>query len=188
MPTVMSPHQTSHHVHVDRTGPQKVCIGVGIAFIIVGLAGALMPGLLGMHLSMLHNLIHILSGALALWCGLTTANLAFNFCLGFGAIYGLLGILGFILGEPGYPAMGNMQADQNLFRVIPNFLELGTADHLVHLLIGAFLIFTAYSFRKDRSVYVRERTSSRFSVKELNRRSTLGESDYSKKNKTGQEP
>lgn len=184
MPTVMNPHRA--HFATDRSGPQKICLGMGFAFIVIGLMGVILPGILGMHLSMLHNLIHILSGALALWCGFTAPNRAYNFCLGFGAVYGLLGIAGFVMGEPGYPAMGHMEADQNLFRIIPNFLEFGTMDHVVHLLIGSFLLFTAFTFRKDRKFYTRERSSSEYTVSELNRRSTLGESDYSVKNKNGE--
>lgn len=150
MPTVMTPHRSSHHHGVVRTGPQKVCINGGFAFIIVGLVGVVIPGILGLHLSVLHNLIHILSGALALWCGYTSPRRAFNFALTIGAFYTMAGILGFILGEPGFPSVGHMEADQNLFRVIPNFLEFGTMDHTFHGLVGAFLLFTAYTFRKDR--------------------------------------
>lgn len=150
MPTVMTPHRPSHHNGVVRTGPQKVCIGGGFAFIFVGFIGVIMPGILGLHLSVLHNLIHILSGVFALWCGYTTALRAFNFTLFFGGMYTLLGILGFILGGPGYPSVGNMEADQYLLRVVPNFLEFGTMDHSFHALVGAFLIFTAYTFRKDK--------------------------------------
>lgn len=186
MPTVMNPHQA--HFSSQRSGPQKICLGMGFALIVVGLMGVIVPGLLGMHLSMLHNLIHIFSGALALWCGFTAANRAFNYCLGFGSLYALLGVVGFILGEPGYPAMGHLEADQNLFRMIPNFLEFGSMDHVVHLLIGSFLLFSAYTFRKDRSFYSRDRTSKNYTLKEVNRRSTLGESDFDVKNKNGEVP
>ena len=151
MPIVMNPQHMPRHTTSDRTPPQKVAITMGIAFLGIGFLGIILPGFLNMHLSSGHNLIHLSSGALALWCGYTKPNRAYNFCLGFGAVYGLLGILGFLVGVPGYPSMGHMEADQNLVRVIPNFLEFGTMDHLVHLFISAFLIFTAYTFRKDRT-------------------------------------
>lgn len=175
MPTVMNPHHVPHHHIAFRTTPQKICIAIGIALIIVGFMGVILPGMLAMHLSMVHNFIHIASGAVALWCGYSTSNRSILFCIFFGAVYAFLGVIGFILGEPGYPGVGHMEADQNLFRILPNVLELGTIDHIVHLLIGAFLLFTAYTFRKDRQV---EKISR---LGELNRRSTLGSSDYEKK-------
>lgn len=150
MPTVMKPQHYPHRGATFRTTPQKVCISMGIAFIVIGFLGVLMPGFLGMHLSMAHNMVHIVSGAVALWCGYTSLNRSMAFAIGFGAIYGLLGIAGYVLGSPGYPGVGNMEADQNLFRLIPNVLEFGSMDHIVHLLISAFLLFTAYTYRKDR--------------------------------------
>lgn len=150
MPTVMNPHHMPHHSKADRTAPQKVCIGLGVGFILIGLLGFILPGLMAMHLSPSHNVFHLVSGAIALWCGLTSFKGAFNYCVGFGALYGLLGIVGYLLGEPGFPSVGHMEADQNLFRAIPNVLEFGTMDHIVHMLISVFLLLTAYTFRKDR--------------------------------------
>lgn len=173
MPIVMNPRHVTHHETTKRSTPQKVCISLGVAFIIIGFVGVLMPGLLGMHLSMVHNLVHIVSGAVALWAGYANTNRAIGFCLWGGAVYGFLGIAGFVLGEPGYPGVGNMEADQNLFRVIPEVLEFGTMDHIVHLLISTFLLFTAFTFRKDR-------TKRNSNVNRLNRRSTLGSSDFGK--------
>ena len=150
MPAVMNPHQTGQERTKERSPVQKVCILVGAILVMIGLSGVLMPGLLGMHLSMLHNFAHILSGSLALWVGFSAPRKAFSYSLIFGGIYCFLGIIGFLYGEPGYPTVGNMEADQNLFKVAPNFLELGTMDHIAHLIIGSFLLFTAYTFRKDR--------------------------------------
>jgi len=149
MPTVMNPHSIGTRSTYSKSAPQKVCIGLGIVFVIVGLAGVMMPGLMGMHLSMVHNLIHLGSGFLALWSGYSSRRKAYNFCLAFGAIYGILGIAGFLIGAPGYPAVGHMEADQNLFRLIPNVLELGTMDHLVHILLSAIFLFTTFAHRKD---------------------------------------
>lgn len=151
MPTIMNPHHLPHREIILRTSPQKVAIGMGIVFLVIGFVGVMFPGFLEMHLSVAHNLIHIFSGALALWCGYSKDTRAYNFCLFFGAFYGLLGIAGFVIGSPGFPALGHMEADQNLFRVIPNILEFGSMDHIVHLLIATFLILTAYTFRKERT-------------------------------------
>ena len=131
---------------------------MGAAFVLIGVAGMIMPGLLSMHLSMAHNLIHLISGAIALAVGYSeNSRKAYSFAVTFGVIYGLLGVLGFIIGQPGYPGVGHMEADQNLLRVIPNVLEFGTMDHAVHLFLSAAFLFSAYSWKKrnleaDRSI------------------------------------
>jgi Domain of unknown function (DUF4383) len=104
---------------------------LGIGFLLVGIAGFLAPSLLGLHLSPVHNAIHLVSGALALWLGLKgTLNANRTFGFGFGAVYALLGIAGFVAGS------GNAR----LLAVAPNHLVLGTPDHIVHLILGlAFL-------------------------------------------------
>ncbi len=118
---------------------------LGVAFILVGLVGFISPGFLGTHLSLAHNLVHIISGAVALYFGLAgTLAGARLFDLVFGAVYLLLGVVGFLLGSPGAPTiagMADMGTDGRLFRVIPGALELGTMDHVVHILLGiVFLI------------------------------------------------
>jgi hypothetical protein len=140
-----------------KTPVQKVCLGIGVVFIVIGLAGILMPGLMGMHLSLTHDLIHLVSGALALWVG--NSNLpsrAYTFCIVFGSVYGLLGLAGFIIGTPGYPGVGHMEADQNLLRIIPNVFEVGTIDHIFHIMLSAVLLFTAYAWKKASREVSRE--------------------------------
>ena len=135
-----------------KTMTQKVCIGLGFVFVVTGLAGILMPGLMGMHLSLSHNFIHLVSGALALWSGYSdNSRKAYNFCIGFGTFYGILGVAGFAFGEPGYPGVGHMEADDNLMRIIPNVLEFGTADHSIHILFSAIFLITAFAFRRNRA-------------------------------------
>lgn len=135
----------------EKTAVQKITLTLGGALILAGFAGAILPGAFGMHLSMTHNFVHIVSGAMALWFGSSTSSRAFAYCLVFGAFYAVVGIMGFLFGVPGYPTVGNMEADQNLVRIIPDILEMGTMDHILHFLIGTFLLFTAYTFRKERN-------------------------------------
>lgn len=116
---------------------------VGVVFLLVGIVGFFSHGLLGAHLSTAHNIVHLVSGAAALYFG-TKGSLssARMFCMIFGAVYGLLGIVGFIAGSPGTPGiagMENMAQDSRLFQVLPGILELGTMDHIIHIAIG--LIF-----------------------------------------------
>src|SRR5947207_2682090 len=62
---------------------------LGVLFLAVGLLGFAAPGLMGMHLSVAHNVVHLVSGAVALffrlvWCRphpITTTKRV-NFSLG----------------------------------------------------------------------------------------------------------
>ena len=168
MATLMNTHQGRHTgrpAFATRSSIQKVCIVIGAAFIFAGIAGIFMPGLMYMHLSMAHNLIHLASGAVALALGYSdSSRKAYTFAVAFGVVYGLLGVMGFLFGQPGYPGVGHMQADQNLLRVIPNVLEFGTMDHSVHMLLSAALLFSAYVWKKrnleaDRSIVDVQRRS-----------------------------
>ena len=67
----------------------RIATILGIVFLLVGVAGFVMPGLLGAHLSLVHNIIHLVSGAISLWLGLKgTPQAAKTFCLVFGAEIG----------------------------------------------------------------------------------------------------
>ena len=117
---------------------------IGTVFVVVGIAGFVSPGLAGTHLSTTHNVIHLVSGALALWFGLKgTLNSARMFSWIFGIVYGLLGVAGMVLGQPGVATMHHMGTDPKLFTVIPNVLELGRNDHILHIVIGAVFIVAA---------------------------------------------
>jgi len=118
---------------------------LGVAFLLVGIVGFVAPSVGGFHLSLAHNLIHLVSGAVSLYFGLAgTLSGARLFCIVFGAVYGLLGVAGFLLGAPGTPAMPGMVADGRLFKVLPGTLELGTSDHLFHIALG--IVFLAAGF------------------------------------------
>jgi hypothetical protein len=103
---------------------------LGVLFLLVGLLGFAAPGMLGMHLSVAHNVVHLLSGALALYFGTKgTYDSARAFCIIFGIVYGLLGLIGFVAGGTDYE-----------FTLIPNQLVLGKMDHIVHLILGIVFI------------------------------------------------
>ncbi len=53
------------------------------------------------------------------------------FCIIFGAVYLLLGVVGFALGTGG----------DRMFHIIAGTLEFGTMDHIIHVLLGlTFLV------------------------------------------------
>ena len=116
---------------------KTVCKLLGLIFLIVGIVGIFSHDLLGAHLSMAHNMVHIVSGVIALYFGFSGSySGARAFCLIFGAVYLLLGICGFVLGHEGVSTMAGMAgADPKLWKLLPGTLELGRMDHIIHVLL-----------------------------------------------------
>ena len=113
---------------------------LGVVFILVGLVGFAAPGLMGAHLDPVHNVIHLVSGAIALYLGLRgSLSAAKMFCLVFGVVYLLLGIVGFFAGTDG----------DRMLHVIPGVLEFGTVDHVIHVLLGAVFLIGGLMTRTD---------------------------------------
>jgi hypothetical protein len=114
---------------------------LGIVFIIVGIAGFIMPGLLGAHLTLAHNLVHLISGAIALYFGFAgSLSGAKMFCIIFGIVYALLGICGFLLGTG---------PDHMFDKLAALGLHLGTMDHIVHILLGVVFLIGGFLTRAD---------------------------------------
>ena len=112
---------------------KAICKVLGVVFLLVGLLGFVSPNLLGMHLSGFHNIIHLISAALALYFGFAASpSAARTFSLLFGAIYLLLGALGFI--APG-PVIELIHA-----RHAAGGLRSLAADNIVHIALGAIFI------------------------------------------------
>ena len=109
---------------------KTVCKILGVVFLLVGLCGFVAPNLLGAHLSPIHNIVHIVSGAIALYFGFAgTLAGAKTFSLIFGVVYLALGILGLALGT----------GAERMWMVGP--LHFGRPDHFIHVLLG--IIFLA---------------------------------------------
>ncbi|HET8783340.1 MAG TPA: DUF4383 domain-containing protein [Pyrinomonadaceae bacterium] len=108
---------------------KTVCKILGVVFVLVGLIGFVKPDLLGAHLSMYHNIVHLVSGAVALYLGFAgSLTAARAFCLVFGVVYLGLGILGMAVGTG---------ADR-MWEVGP--LHFGQADHGIHILLGVVFL------------------------------------------------
>jgi hypothetical protein len=108
---------------------KTVCKILGVVFLLVGIAGFAAPTLMGFHLGPAHNLVHIVSGAIALYFGFGgSLSGAKGFCLIFGIVYLALGIFGMTMGAG---------ADRML-EIGP--LHFGTPDHGLHIVIGAVFL------------------------------------------------
>ena len=109
---------------------KTVCKILGVVFLLVGLVGFVAPTLLGAHLTPAHNVVHLLSGAIALYLGFAgTLSAAKMFSLVFGVVYLALGILGMALGT-GEERMWN----------VAGILHFGQADHGIHILLGVIFL------------------------------------------------
>ena len=90
----------------------------GAVFLLIGALG-FVPGaatdgmLLGIfHVNLAHNLVHLLSGAVAVIAGLSGGNAPLWFFRVFGIVYGLVAILGFMAGNnPVLGMIANNMAD-----------------------------------------------------------------------------
>jgi hypothetical protein len=109
---------------------KTVCKILGFVFLLVGILGfthLLDP--LGAHLTPAHNVVHLVSGAIALYFGFPgPLSGAKVFCLIFGIVYLALGILGLVIGGV------------HTWHVIDNVLMFGRRDDAIHILLGAVFL------------------------------------------------
>jgi hypothetical protein len=117
---------------------KSVATLLGFAFVLVGIVGFVDADLLGFHLSTFHNVIHLVSGAVALWVGSRgTVRAARSFCLVFGLLYLGLGAAGFVAGDGG----------DKILTIVPGDLVLGARDHLLHVVLGAVFLLAGIATR-----------------------------------------
>jgi len=108
---------------------KTVCKILGVVFLLVGVLGFAKSELLGAHLTTPHNVVHLVSGAIALYFGFAgTLSGAKAFSLVFGVVYLALGILGMAIGTG---------ADR-MWMLGP--LHFGQADHGIHILLGVIFL------------------------------------------------
>lgn len=119
-----------------RTSPNRlVAIIFGAVYILVGALGFAVTGgvdfiatdgglLLGIfEVNPLHNIVHLLVGIALLVAGLSSVRAAKGVNITIGAVYLLLGIIGFFLVDTS-----------------ANILALNTADHFLHLASAIVLL------------------------------------------------
>jgi hypothetical protein len=126
-----------------KTPAQIYALSFGVILLLVGIlgffadasfgAGSNVEGgkLIGFEVNGWHNLVHIASGALglALWKNASSARL---YALGFGAVYLVVTIWGFISGE-------------HVLWLIP----VNGADNVLHLVIAATGLLAGFASRDD---------------------------------------
>jgi hypothetical protein len=118
---------------------KRAAIGFGIVFLLVGILGfvpAVAPQemLLGIfHVNAAHNVVHLLSGAIALACGLASVAASRLYFRIFGIVYGLVAVLGF------------MQGNTHLLGLISNNM----ADVWLHVAISVVALILGFGVRAE---------------------------------------
>ena len=113
---------------------RKLCQILGAVLLIVGVIGFAKPDLLGMHLTPVHNVVHIASGALALYFGNVAPQNARAFCAIFGTVYLLLGVAGMVAPDLVASLLGHGPVGD---------ARMLMPDNLVHILVGGLFVFAA---------------------------------------------
>ena len=77
----------------------------GVVFLLIGILG-FVPAvtkdemLLGIfHVNTAHNVVHLLSGVVALFCGMNSVSASRRYFRIFGVVYGLVAVMGFFVGD-----------------------------------------------------------------------------------------
>jgi len=115
----------------------------GVVLILVGILGFI-PGvtnsdhmLLGIfHVNTAHNIIHLLSGIIALWTGMTSAAYAKLYFQIFGVVYALVAILGFVAGT----------------NDVLGFIANNMADTWLHVVIAVVALFVGFGTKEEEMV------------------------------------
>ena len=111
---------------------RTICKIFGVVFLLAGVAGFAMPNLLGFHLTTIHNLIHIASGAAALYFGsLGGPGAVKTFCVVFGAGYLALGAVGFVVPGLVTSVIGHPPVSSG--ELMP--------DNVFHIVVGALFLY-----------------------------------------------
>src|SRR3954467_9392166 len=108
----------------------------GLVFLVIGALG-FFPAvtkddmLLGIfHVNAAHNVVHLLSGAVALFCGMTSLGASRNYFRIFGVVYGAVAVLGLM----------HMGEHTNLLGLISN----NDADTYLHIGIAAVSLILGF--------------------------------------------
>src|SRR5687767_11433199 len=127
---------------------RKLSLLFGLVFIVVGVLG-FVPSvtreghLLGIfHVNPAHNVVHLLSGFIAIVIGFIGEHAARNFFRAFGVIYGLVAILGFIYGD----------------RPILGLIANNAADTWLHVGIAAVSLLLGFAVKESPEVKPHEKT------------------------------
>ena len=118
---------------------KKLALLFGAVFVLVGVLGFI-PGitsnglLLGLfRVDLIHNLVHLLSGLVALYAGFTSNSASKMWFQVFGVVYALVAILGFYYGDA----------------KVLGFLVNNMADTYLHLVLAVAILAVGFGVKDD---------------------------------------
>lgn len=107
---------------------------LGVVFVVIGLLGFVNDPVLGVfEVDGMHNTIHILSGVLALAAVGMGAGMMRLYARVFGVVYGLVGVVGFVM--PGEMILG--------------LFEANLADDLLHVALAAVFLYVGFVMKDE---------------------------------------
>lgn len=108
---------------------KKLLMVLGVVFLLIGAIGFFSDPILGIFdVDPVHNVIHLVSGALALYFANKGGKAMKTFAIVFAVVYGLVTILGFVMG--GGEILGLM--------------EVNGADNILHLVITLAFLYVGF--------------------------------------------
>lgn len=109
---------------------KTIVMVLGVVFVIVGVLGFFNDPVLGLfEVDTVHNVVHLLSGVVALALASMGNSYARTFAQVFGLVYALVTVLGFVMGE------GELLG----------LMAVNNADNYLHLLLAAILLYAGFS-------------------------------------------
>lgn len=115
---------------------KTIALVFGVIMILVGILGFIPQVnsgdlLLGIfRVNDAHNWIHLITGAVAVWCGLTTSHASRLFFKIFGIIYAVVAVLGFFY------------MDHAILGIVANNM----ADNLLHIVIAVGSLYLGFAY------------------------------------------
>lgn len=115
---------------------QKTILTIlGVVFLAIGVLGFVSDPLLGIfEVDSLHNIIHILSGALALVAVSMGASAMNTFSRVFGIVYALVAVLGFVSGDN-----------------VLGLIMVNAADNVLHLVLAVVFLYLGFGHKEGAS-------------------------------------
>lgn len=118
----------------------------GLIFLAVGLLGFIDNPIVGtsekaiFHADKVHNIVHIVSGALFVLVALAAPGASAGFLILFGLVYLAIGVVGFVtIGKEGMAKL-------------LGFLHVNAADNYLHVALGIVIFLVGVSARRPRPV------------------------------------
>ena len=118
---------------------KKLAVVFGVILLVVGVLGfvpALAPDgkLLSLFLvDPLHNIVHLVTGALGLYAGMASSKTAKMYFQIFGVVYALVAVLGFMVGDG----------------KILGVLVVNAFDNYLHVLIAVVALYAGFAIQEE---------------------------------------